>query len=189
MMAHWLITHYPLILIFNIRIFSWNNMLPSRGWIEIIWTILAVITLQPFYGQILTGISTALFSHVLATVFHPKCNTQLPECPMAFIIVWIFRCKDATQFLMKNKWQIKIPTSCEILWPTGFAFILAAPRAECTEFGCASHLDVDRISVFDSRGWDSELISFDLLKKTKHTNNFYVSQNTGFHAGENKTTG
>ena len=82
-------------------------MLLSREWIEIIWTILAVITLQPIYDQILTSISTALFSHVLATVFHPKCNTQLPECPMALIIVWIFRCKDGTQFLMKNKWQIR----------------------------------------------------------------------------------
>ena len=79
-----------------------------------------------------TGISTVLLSHVLATVFHPKCNTQLPECPIAFIIVWFFRCKDGAQFLMKNKWQIKNPTSCEILWPTGLAFILAAPRAECT---------------------------------------------------------
>ena len=61
--------------------------------------------------------------------------------------------------------------------------------AQNAQFGCASHLDVGRISVFVSRGWDSELISFDLLKNAKHTNNFYVPKIPDSMRGKAKQRG
>ena len=138
-----------------------------------------------------TGISTVLLSHVLATVFHPKCNTQLPECPMAFIIVWIFRCKDGTQFLMKNKRQIKtwsLVRFCGLKDLRSFWQHLA----QNARSSAAHHIWMLVGYPSSSHAGETQNSSPLICSKMPNiqTSSFYyTSQNTGFHAGKTKQNG